>query len=463
MTAPVAAGDVLGGKYRVERVLGEGGMGVVVAATHMQLQERVALKFLLLSVSEGSELATRFLREAQAAFKIKSEHVARVTDVGTLESGVPYMVMEYLEGQDLEAIVKRTGPLPVPLSIEYLLQASEAIAEAHKAGIVHRDLKPANLFLTHRSDGSPCVKVLDFGISKVSAQGLGKGANLTRTAGIMGTPVYMSPEQLRSSRDVDARADIWSLGVILFELLTGRVPFAQESVAELCAAILTQPAPRLRSLREQVPEGVDAIVARCLKKDPEDRYANVGELARALAAFAPDHLRPSVDRIVRTSQPDAARATLVSGPDPQAFAPTITPIADTEAPTRDLHPSDLGLRRSRPAALALAAGALLLLLAGLGVGLASTRAHPAPEPERDAIATAPPAPPPPIVAAAPAGSQPPPTPIEDAPPTTAPAPAAATARRGLVRPGGRPVVTGSPAPRQRAKALGEDGDFGGRK
>src|SRR6188768_2962187 len=201
-------GHVLAGKYRIERVLGQGGMGVVVAATHLQLGERVALKFLLPQAIHNPEAVERFAREARAAVKIKSEHVARVSDVGLLESGAPYMVMEYLEGYDLSTWLQQRGPLPVEQAVEFILQACEAIAEAHALGIVHRDLKPANLFVIQRADGVLSVKVLDFGISK--ATGLIGSGDMTTTSAVMGSPYYMSPEQMGSTKDTDTRADIWA-------------------------------------------------------------------------------------------------------------------------------------------------------------------------------------------------------------------------------------------------------------
>jgi len=254
----VQQGTVLAGKYRVERVLGQGGMGVVVAATHLQLDKRVALKFLRPEVLHDSLLVARFANEARAAGKIQSEHVAKVLDVGALDDGAPYMVMAYLEGRDLAEHVRQRGALPGQEAIEYVLQACEALAEAHVAGIIHRDLKPANLFLTSRADGSPCIKVLDFGISKAGPAGPEQG--LTQTSAMMGSPNYMAPEQLKSARHVDARTDIWALGVTLQELLTGEVSFRAETVAELYVSILqSQPKP-LRVLRPEAPPGAPGSV-----------------------------------------------------------------------------------------------------------------------------------------------------------------------------------------------------------
>src|SRR5579863_6621840 len=219
--APVQEGEILDGKYRVDRVLGVGGMGIVVAATHVALNQRVAIKFLLPAAVGNPQIIERFAREARAAVQIQSEHVARVTDVGTLPTGSPYMVMEFLEGSDLAAAIERGGAMPVAQAVGFVLQACEAIAEAHALGIVHRDLKPANLFLARRAGRDPMVKVLDFGISKTKDA----AAGLTQTSSVMGSPYYMAPEQMMSSKDVDVRSDIWALGIILYELLSGKAPF----------------------------------------------------------------------------------------------------------------------------------------------------------------------------------------------------------------------------------------------
>jgi hypothetical protein len=293
--AGVKAGDILAGKYRVDRVLGIGGMGVVVAAHHIQLDEHVAIKFLLPQALANAEAVARFDREARAAVKIKSEHVARVIDVGKLENGAPYMVMEYLEGRDLSAWLTERGPLPVEQAVEFVLQACEAIAEAHAMGIVHRDLKPANLYCIRRPDGALSVKVLDFGISKSTS---GAGAmSMTRTHTVMGSPLYMSPEQMESSKGVDARADIWALGVILFELVTGRVPFEGEAITELVLKIVTAAPPILLGAMPGVPPGLDPIIHKCLEKKRENRYASVSELANDLLAYAPARSKLSVERI----------------------------------------------------------------------------------------------------------------------------------------------------------------------
>ena len=299
----VEEGDILAGKYRIDEILGSGGMGVVVAAHHIHLDEKVAIKFLVREALHNAEAVARFAREARAAVKIKSEHVARVIDVGMLETGAPYMVMEYLEGWDLSALVERTGSLPVEQAVEFVLQACEAMADAHGLGIVHRDLKPSNLFCIRQSDGMLSIKVLDFGISKMTGlKGSGPDLGMTSTTAVMGSPLYMSPEQMQSARSADARSDIWSIGVILYELLAGRVPFFAEAMPELCVKIMTAPPPPLASFRSDVPPGLEQAIFKCLEKDRANRHQNVAELAIALAEFGPKRSRASVEKILRVIQ-----------------------------------------------------------------------------------------------------------------------------------------------------------------
>jgi serine/threonine-protein kinase len=291
-------GQVVADKYEVERVLGQGGMGTVVSAIHVHLRERVAIKFLSPEASEQREAISRFMREARAAARIRSEHVAKVSDVGTLADGTPYIVMEYLEGFDLADTLAQRGPLPADEAIELVLQACEALAEAHSLGIVHRDLKPANLFLTHRADGTPCVKVLDFGISKVTHPGTSQAeAALTHTTTIMGSPLYMSPEQLRATRGVDSRTDIWALGVILYELLSGEAPFLGPTLPDISVKIAVEPPPPLRSKRPDVSALLEAVVLKCLEKDRDNRFLTLGEFAMALQELAPARARVSIDRV----------------------------------------------------------------------------------------------------------------------------------------------------------------------
>jgi serine/threonine protein kinase len=330
--SPVAPGQILAGKYRIERVLGEGGMGVVVEAHDTGLERRVAIKFLLPDFVKHVEAKERFLREARAAVKIQSEHVARVIDVSTLESGAPYMVMEFLEGSDLSRVIETGGPLPVEDAALYVIQACEALAEAHAYGIIHRDLKPANLFLAQQAGGSRKIKVLDFGISKtLNSADTKASASLTRTSSMMGSPLYMSPEQMKSARDVDLRTDIWALGVILYEALTGNPPFLGNSIPEISAKILLEDPRPVFEARPNVPKLLSDVTARALQKQPERRFSNVGELAIALLPFAPGRARNNVERITRVLE-DAGFAKsdfLASVPPPPA--PAVDPASSIHA------------------------------------------------------------------------------------------------------------------------------------
>jgi serine/threonine protein kinase len=329
--SPIQVGDVVAGKYRVDRVLGEGGMGIVVAATHQQLDEKVALKFLRPSVASNPEIVARFVREARAAVKIRSEHVARVLDVGALESGAPYMVMEYLDGQDLAQTLAGRGSLPVSETITYVLQACEAVAEAHSLGTVHRDLKPANLFLARRPNGRPVVKVLDFGISKVASTG--EHAALTNASAMMGSPSYMSPEQMVAAGSVDVRADVWALGVVLYELLTGRLPFVAETMPELVGMILQSAHTPVAALRPDVPPGLQATIDRCLQKDRNLRQRNVAELAAGLVPFGPPRSDLSLERISHvlglTAGPEQTASASLS-PAALAAGATFSPVVSSK-------------------------------------------------------------------------------------------------------------------------------------
>ena len=298
--SPVVPGEILAEKYRVERTLGSGGMGVVVEAKHLKLGQRVALKFLHPDAAESEEAVGRFTREGQAAVQIQSEHVARVLDVGTLESGAPYIVMEFLEGDDLSALLKAKKGFEIAEAVDYVLQACEAVAEAHSLGIVHRDLKPANLFLTRRADGSELVKVLDFGISKMEdPQDL---VSLTSTHEVMGSPQYMSPEQMRSAKHVDLRTDIWSVGAILHELITARPAFEADTFALLCADIVSEAPVLLDTHKRGMPADLKAIISRCLQKDLDKRYPTLAELAVDLLPFGSKRSRTSVERIVSVTR-----------------------------------------------------------------------------------------------------------------------------------------------------------------
>ncbi len=297
-------GEIIASKYRVERLLGAGGMGVVVAASHLGLGQPVAIKLMLPDLATSAEFSARFLREARAAAAIRGDHAVRIFDVATAEDGMLYMVMELLDGEDLGQIIKKRGALPIAEAVDYLLQVCDAVGDAHAQGIVHRDLKPGNLFLARRSKGSPVIKVLDFGISKSSPPGdAPDGPTLTVPDTMLGTPYYMSPEQFRSAKTVDARTDIWSLGLILHKLITGFSAFESDSVREHISMIAADPPAPLRLRRPDAPEGLEAIVLRCLEKDVSLRFQNVGDLVMALAPFAPT--RPGRELLVAPPDPPA--------------------------------------------------------------------------------------------------------------------------------------------------------------
>jgi serine/threonine protein kinase len=327
---PVQEGDIVAGKYRVERVLGVGGMGVVVAARHVELGELFALKFLLPNFRDDPEVARRFAREARTGIRVKNEHVARVFDVGTLPDGAPYMVMEHLTGKDLATIIEKRGRLPLEEAVDLLLQGCEALCEAHSMGIVHRDLKPANLFVVAGSDGLPFVKVLDFGISKLITVGA-DDLSATSSAAILGSPLYMSPEQLTSSKDVDRRADIWSLGVILYEALTGRTPFAADAFVALMAAILGGKFEPISKVRPGLPPAVDALIAAMLTIDRDARLPSVEALAQRLAPFGTANARTSSARIARIA---ARPAVSTEVDDPTSSNPTMDLSAAAAIPVQ---------------------------------------------------------------------------------------------------------------------------------
>ena len=382
MSAP-AVGSVIGGRFRIDQILGAGGMGIVVAATHLELAHRVAIKFLHDEMAASPTIVERFLREARAVVSLRTEHVCRVTDVGRTDSGAPYIVMELLDGSDLQRAVMKQ-PLPVTTAVEYVMQACIALAEAHRAGIIHRDLKPANLFVTRRLDGGPLVKVLDFGIAKALAE---TGAQLTQQAA-MGSPGYMSPEQLQSARDVDVRTDIWALGVTLYQLLAGRLPFAAATATEIAIRVANDPPDPL-----DVDAKLHAIISRCLDKDRTRRYADVADLCVELAPFGGPAGRRHVAEIgqiaFKTLVDPAPIAVVV--PSAPTAASVVVPRPVSEAPPPPPR------RRTWPIVLV-----SLVVLAGAAAGIVfypkrGAKPEQVAQVTRDAevVTTTPPPPPPP--------------------------------------------------------------------
>jgi serine/threonine-protein kinase len=414
---PVPLGAIVGGKYRVERVLGSGGMGIVVAATHIELGQAVALKFLLPQTLSGQENIERFIREARVVVRLKSEHVARVLDVGRDEDR-PFMVLELLEGLDLAKLKKKSGAPPIADAVEYVLQACEALVEAHGIGIVHRDLKPQNIFISRRLNGAPLVKVLDFGISKAIGPAAVGQLVLTDSSAIMGSPLYMAPEQMRAARLADIRSDVWALGVILYELLGGRVPFDGETVTEVCIRVVNDPPCPLAELRPGLDPRLVAAVMKCLEKDPDARFQSCAALAVALEPFA------SSSRV----GPARAWRSMDDTQDPRSFASaddtgpsTAVTLVDRKAPevlaATDVSwgqatpppPPPSGRKGASNAAFGrgLGVGAIVTILAG---GIAAIFAFSSPRPKTVAA--------PPAVTV----SAPPPEPAAEPTPAAAPAP-----------------------------------------
>ena len=362
LLAPVREGETVGGKYVAGQVLGLGGMGIVVLATDKVLERKVAIKFLLPRLASSNTAVQRFIREARAAARITSEHVVRLLEIDELPTGMPYFVMEYLEGKDLRAILADGGPIPAVQAVDYVLQAVQAIAEGHTRGIVHRDLKPSNLFVTYRADRTPLIKVLDFGIAKSLEPERADESRLTGSDDAwLGSPAYMSPEQLRSPSEVDLRTDIWGLGVTLYELVSGAQPFQGYTYADLVLRISNGPPDPLKQHSPDVaiPDGLEAVIRHCLERDKSRRFANALELATALAPFGSEDARSSLRRVKGLADaPPASPPPPIPSDEPAGACTTTLHIPAQAAALPEQSSSQRkARRRAGLLALALCAGA----------------------------------------------------------------------------------------------------------
>jgi serine/threonine-protein kinase len=354
--------DVLEGKYRLVGVLGSGGMGVVYRAYHQLLGLEVAIKVLHPEIASDDHARSRLVNEARAAARIDNEHITRVMEVGELEDGLPFLVMERLHGSDFQRLLATRGKIPVSEAVGYVLEALEAVAAAHDAGIVHRDLKPSNLFLAHRKDDSTIVKVLDFGIAKLLVDSGSHAGSITRTGSILGSPAYMAPEQLRAAKQVDLRADIWSMGVILYELLTAVSPFGRDHPVHILAAILEDDPTPPRRFCPEIPRGLELVILRCLRRDRRARFAGARELSEALVPFRRPHAR------TRSAVLDTPRAFRENAPSSPILDTTVDEFAASGGhadPLRLVFELGVRGRRRRSAAGALATSVTHAALAAI--------------------------------------------------------------------------------------------------
>lgn len=376
-----APGDLIAGKYRVERMLGEGGMGVVVLAARLSDDAPVAVKVLRAEARRDRESVIRFEREARALMKMSGEHVARILDFGETESGARFIAMEYLDGNDLSRESKLRGPLPLAEAIDHIAQACEALADVHAAGVVHRDLKPANLFLVRGSKGERRIKLVDFGIAKMTGADSDGETTLTTTASFVGSPSYMSPEQMINPRRVDFRTDIWALGVTLYRLLTRTAPFAGDSVLEICGTIMSgHPPRRMRDARPDLPQKLDEVMLKCLAREPSDRFRNVAEMAEALAPFGTDDAVQSAERVRRRIHGIAA--LWEAAPQNVLLRRDVPAVGGDDAETIRVMTTTPGAVRARRARHVAGIG---LLGVGLAIGMLSAlRVFSSPETPADA-------------------------------------------------------------------------------
>ncbi len=413
-------GDVVAGKYEIEKVIGEGGMGAVFSATHKLTEKRVALKWMLPELARDEGAVSRFMREAQAAGRINHPNVVDVYDVGQHE-GSFFLVMEFLQGEPLTAALERRN-LSIGETLDLILPAIRGVAAAHRTGVVHRDLKPDNIFLAAGEDGHPATpKVLDFGISKVATGENDVNPRLTKTGAVVGTPYYMSPEQIRGSHSVDKRSDVYAFGVILYEALTGQVPFNADTYSALILEIATGTAKSPDEIVE-IPEKLCAIVMKAIARDVAERFQDLESLAAALEPFAQSSGMPRERRDPTGRQRSPSRVSAAQKP---MGADTVTPFVASERP---VVPQSKG-----PRVVAIAFGTVVVL--GAAAWLFMRSGGEAQRADQDAHVVVPgagPNAPTPVAAAAPAAPVAPAAPAPAAPvaaptPSVAPAPVEAPA------------------------------------
>jgi serine/threonine protein kinase len=377
----VREGEVLAEKYVIGETIGAGAMGVVVAARHLLLDQKVAIKFLVPRAQEHPTSVARFMREARATARIRSEHVVRVLDVALLDTGVPYIVMEFLEGCDLAEWLRRRGPLPAEQACDFILQACDAVHEAHGLDIIHRDLKPPNLFVVHEASVVRTVKVLDFGISKMTEitpatiaphewAKYKERSVVTEDRTTIGSPHYMSPEQMESTRDVDPRTDVWALGVTLYELVTGRLPFDGATFLQVYSSIAAETPAHLRASLTCLAPGLAEVIIKCLERNRERRFASVNDLAMALVAFGSIRAPTYVERLARSGSRDVGASRQVEDATP---SPRVLPISEgpktLPSPGGGVREKAAAPTARRPVALAWPAVVLLLGLVAWVSGL----------------------------------------------------------------------------------------------
>jgi serine/threonine protein kinase len=456
-------GQIIDDKYRIVGLLGVGGMGAVYEGENARIKRRVAIKVLHADTASNAQAVERFEREAQAAGRIGSDHILEVLDLGKLPNGDHYMVMEFLDGETLGARIKRVGGLTPREVAPLIRQALLGLQAAHTAGIVHRDLKPENIFICKEKAGHhDFVKLIDFGVSKFNK--LGSDMAMTRTGAVMGTPYYMSPEQARGGKDIDHRSDLYSMGVILYESVTGKVPFDAETFNELLFKIVLSEPPPLRQVKPDVDAAFESVTQKAMARDPAHRFDTADEFVKALDAWiatgsavtippAVGHgFNPVTGTQMMPEMPPAAPVPQVPHLAPMVAEPTNGPTATGSAAWANTQPTP-GLSNRGPL-IAILAGVAILLIAGVGLAAWRIKASKHVDEEATIAADLPTdsaiTPPPPPPSADPTET----TPVENIDPATSAEPVASAAPTGgkvATSPKGKTTSSATVAPKPSAK------------